>query len=148
MKHPTIWSGVKKRGGGNQPAGSQSGFTLVEILTTLAAAAIMIGAVTVAVNSQSALAQRHRDLVIANAYANGKIESLRSQGFLGLTDGTTDLTNELPEELKAPRSASLVISAESVSVKEVDLTITYHERGNNRTLSYTTLVGELGVGQY
>lgn len=114
----------------------------------MAATAILVAAVTVAVNAHAALAQRHRDLVIANAYANSKFEALRSAGFLGLTDGTTDLAAELPEELQEPRSASLVVSAESVSVKEVDLSITYNERGTPKTLTYTTFIGELGVGQY
>lgn len=128
--------------------GRESGFTLVEILVTLIACAILIVAVNAAVNTQAILAQRHRDMVIANAYANGKIESLRSQGFLALSDGTTDLTSGLPSELKAPRSATLVISAHNASVKEIDLSITYNDHGNPRTYTYTTLVGELGVGQY
>lgn len=125
-----------------------AGFTLVEVLATLMAGAILIGAVTVAVNAQAVLAQKHRDLVIVNAWANGRVESLRSKGFLGLSAGTTDITAELPTELKAPRSATLVISAESVSVWEADLSITYNEYGTPRTVSYTTLIGELGVGQY
>lgn len=108
----------------------------------------MITAVSVAVNAHSVLAQRHRDTVIANAYANSKIEALRSLGFLGLTNGTTNITSELPEELKAPRSASLVVSSFSTSIKEIELTINYNERGVTRTYTYTTLIGELGVGQY
>ena len=125
-----------------------SGFTIVELLVTLMACAIMIGGVSVAVNSQSVIAQRHRDLVIANSYANGKVESLRSKGFLGLSAGTTDVTSELPSELKAPRSGTLVVSAESASVWRAALTVSYSERGSTRTLEYTTLIGELGVGQY
>lgn len=124
------------------------GFTIVELLATLFVCAILIGAVSIAVNSQSVVAQRHRDMVIANAFANSKVEALRSIGFLGLSDGTTNITSELPTELKAPRSASLVISSHSVSVKEVDLSLTYNERGVARTFTYTTYVGELGVGQY
>jgi prepilin-type N-terminal cleavage/methylation domain-containing protein len=124
------------------------GFTLVELLVTIFACGVVLGGLSIAVDSQSAVAQRHRDMVIANAYANSKVEALRSKGFLGLTDGTTNLTSELPAELKSPRSASLVVSSHTVSVKQVDLTITYNERGVARTYSYTTLIGELGVGQY
>jgi type II secretory pathway pseudopilin PulG len=129
-------------------ADKASGFTIVELLVTLLACAIMIGGVSIAVNSQSVIAQRHRDMVIANAYANSKVESLRSKGFLGLSNGTTDLTSELPDELKAPRGSTLVISDESVSVKRIELSVTYSERGESRTFNYTTLIGELGVGQY
>ncbi len=125
-----------------------SGFTIVELLVTLLASAILIGSVSVALNAQVSLAQRGRDLVIANAYAEGEFEALRSKGFLGLADGTNNITSDLPTELKAPRSGSLVISAETASVKRVVLTLTYNDRGDSRTYSYTTYIGELGVGQY
>ena len=125
-----------------------SGFTIVELLVTLVASGILIGSVSVAVTSQGRIAQRGRDLVIANAYAEGKFESLRSVGFLGLTDGTTNITSDLPAELRPPRSGSLVVSPQSGSVKRVVLTITYNDQGDTRTYSYTTYVGELGVGQY
>lgn len=125
-----------------------SGFTVVELLVTLIASAILIGSLSVAVNAQSAVSQRHRDMVLTNSFANSKVESLRSLGFLGLTDGTIDVTNELPDELQAPRSATLTISSQTVSVKRIVLTITYNDRGGERTYTYTTFIGELGVSQY
>lgn len=125
-----------------------SGFTIVELLVTLAASGILIGAVSVVVNAQTSLAQRGRDLVIANAYAEGEFESLRSQGYLALTDGTTNITSDLPSELNAPRSGSLTISSQTPSVKRVVLSMTYNDQGDPRTYTYTTYVGELGVGQY
>lgn len=127
---------------------SPFGFTLVEILMTMFAAGILISGVHIAYVAQTSTSARARDAVIANSYAEGKIEALRSKGFLGLTDGTTNLTSDLPTELKAPRSASVVISSQSASVKRVLLTVTYSDRGTPRTYQYTTYVGELGVGQY
>jgi prepilin-type N-terminal cleavage/methylation domain-containing protein len=139
---------MKFRLGTSSYRGRASGFTLVELLVSLMASAILIGSLTVAVNAQSALAQRHRDMVIATAFANTKIEALRSAGFLGLTNGTTTITSELPSELKAPRSATLAISSYSTSVRKATLTLSYNDRGNTRTFSYSTFIGELGVGQY
>lgn len=132
----------------NSKRNKSSGFTIVELLVSLFASAILIGTVSVAVNSQLSIAQRGRDLVIANAYAEGKFEELRSKGFLGLADGTTNVTSELSNELKNPRSGSVQISAQTTSVKRVELSITYNDRGSARTYSYTTFIGELGVGQY
>lgn len=126
---------------------SDSGFTIVELLITLAVGAIFVTSLNSIVISQSYLGQRGRDVVIANAYAESKAEELRSIGFLGLSYGTTSITSELPSELKSA-SGSLVISSHSVSVKKAFMTISYSAQGTPRTISYTTLIGELGVGQY
>lgn len=127
---------------------SAAGFTIVELIVTLVACAALLGGLQVALVSQTAISQRSRDVVIANAFAEGKIEGLRSKGFLSLSNGTTDITSELPSELKAPRSGSVVISSPSSALKQVDLTITYNDKGVSRSFSYTSLIGELGVGQY
>lgn len=126
----------------------QYGYTLVEILVTIIVGAILVSSISLVVSNQSFLAQRGRDVTIANSYAENKVEELRSVGYLGLTDGTTNITSELPSELGSPRSASLVISTVTTGIKKAVLTISYNEQGATRTTSYTTLVGELGVGQY
>lgn len=94
------------------------------------------------------LSHRARDVAAANSYVENKIESLRSTGFLGLNDGTTDLTSELPSELKSPRSGTLVITSQTGAIKRAVVSISYNDQGASRTYSYTTYVGELGVGQY
>jgi prepilin-type N-terminal cleavage/methylation domain-containing protein len=127
---------------------ASAGFTLVEILVTTVAAGILIGGVHIAYVAQTSTSSRARDAVIANSFAEGKVESLRSKGYLGLSDGTTNLTSSLPSELKAPRSASMTITSQTSSVKRIVVTITYSDRGTARTYQYTTYVGELGVGQY
>lgn len=127
---------------------SQSGFSIVELLITLVVAAILILVMNTIFTTQVYISQRARDLALANAYAEGKIESLRSAGFLGLTNGTTSVTNELPAELSNPRNGTLEISDYNTAIKRAVLTITYNEQGKTRTYTYTTFVGELGVGQY
>ena len=124
------------------------GFTIVELIIGTIVGAIIVGGVSLIVVNQVHLSQRSRDLVIANAYVEHKVESLRSIGFLGLTDGSSDITTELPTELNPPRSATLQISSLSEAIKKVDISLTYNDQGVPRTYSYTTYVGELGVGQY
>jgi len=126
----------------------EGGYTIVELIVSMVVATVLILALNAVVTSHIYISQRNRDLVLANAYAESKVESLRSIGFLGLSDGTTDLTNELPSELSAPRSASQVISTQAVDIKLVTLTITYNEQGKSQTQIYKTFVGELGAGQY
>lgn len=125
----------------------QSGYMTVELLVTLMVGAILVLSLNTIVNTHLYLSQRGRDLVIANAFAEQKIEALRSQGFLTLSDGTTSIAAELPSELKPPRSGSLIISTQSTAIKKVQLSLTYSEQGKARTHTYTTFIGELGVGQ-
>lgn len=124
------------------------GFSIIELLVVIVIGTIMIGGISMIVTSHSYISQRGRDLIVANAYGERKIESLRSIGFLGLADGTTDITNELPAELSPPRSALLIISTASTGLKKVELSLTYNEQGASRSYLYTTYLGELGVGQY
>jgi hypothetical protein len=126
----------------------QTGYLTVELIIALVVGALLILSLNNIVVSQGYLAQRGRDQSTANAFAEQKFEALRSQGYLSLTNGTTSLTNELPSELKRPRSASLVISSQSAALKKVHLTVTYSEQGKTRTHAYITYIGELGVGQF
>ncbi len=120
----------------------------VELLITLIVGAILVLSLNSIVSSHSYLTQRSRSLVMSNAFAEEKIEALRSAGYLGITNGTTSITSELPADLHKPRSGSLTISQETSAVKRVRLNITYNEQGASRTQTYTTFIGELGVGQY
>src|SRR3990167_10154896 len=126
----------------------QAGFTLVELLVAIIVGAIFAGSANLIIVQHTHLGQRGRDMVLANAYVEGKVEALRSKGFIGLNNGTTDITNELPTDLNAARSATLQISNYSNSIKKIDIAIAYNDQGANRTYSYSTLIGELGVGQY
>lgn len=129
---------------------NQTGFTLVELMTAIVIGAFFVGAVSTLIVNSSKIAQRARDVAVANSFAENKVESLRSIGYLslGLTSSPTDITSELPSELQAPRSATLNISQHSTSIKEAVLSIEYNDQGQQKTYSYTTFVGELGVGQY
>lgn len=121
---------------------------MVELLITLLVGAVLIISLNTIVVSHGYLSQSSRDVIVANAFAEQKIEALRSQGYLGLPVGTTDITSELPTELVRPRSSSLVVSTHTAAIKKIHMTITYNQQGAARTHTYTTLIGELGVGQF
>lgn len=127
---------------------TEYGFTIVELLITLIVGAVLITGLHSIVTSQTYITERSRDLVIANSYVEARIEALRSLGYSGLTDGTTDITSELPAELNSPRSANLIVTTHTTAIKKVVINLTYNEQGTERSHSYTTLIGELGVGQY
>ena len=119
----------------------------MELLVTMAVAAIVIGSLSQVVTSYVHVAQRGRYLNLANSYVEAKIESLRNAGFNSLSDGTTNVSAELSSQLPPVRSASLVISTPSAGLKQIDLTVSYNDQAQNNSISYTTYIGELGVGQ-
>lgn len=127
---------------------NEDGFTVVELIVALIVGTIMIGSAILMMTSEEHISQSHRDLVVANAFVEQRIEALRSSGYLALSDGTTDISSQMPAELNSPRSGSVVVSTPSSGIKQIDVSITYNDQGAARTFAYRTYVGELGVGQY
>src|SRR5579862_6210342 len=107
---------------------SQAGFTLVEILVTITVCGIILASMSLSLINQTHISQENRDLVLANAYVEGKVEALRSAGFKSLANGTTDISSELPSELGSPRSATLTISSLDVSTEKIDISVTYNDQ--------------------
>ena len=126
----------------------QSGYTLVEILLAIIVGGLLVGSANIIMVNQVNISQRGRDIVIANSYAEGKMEALRSAGFSGLTNGATNITSDLPSELAPPRNALLTVASQSTAIKKITLDVTYNDQGDSRSFQYTTFIGELGVGQY
>jgi prepilin-type N-terminal cleavage/methylation domain-containing protein len=125
----------------------QAGFTIVELLVAIAVGAVVIASLSQVVSSYIHTAQRGRYLNLANSYAEAKIEALRNQGYNSLSTGTTDVSSELPSQLPLGRSASMVVTSPSGGIKEVVLNISYKDQGQTNNYTYTTYLGELGVGQ-
>jgi len=126
---------------------NESGFTLVELMTAIVIGAFFFGAVSTLISNNSHLANRSRDVAATNAFVENKVEELRSAGYLSLSNGNSNITSELPDELRPPRSATVNVTSASTSVKKVEISVGYNEQGSTKTYSYTTYIGELGVGQ-
>jgi prepilin-type N-terminal cleavage/methylation domain-containing protein len=124
------------------------GFTIIELLVSIVITVILVAGINAIYIAHLSSSQQTRSMSTVASYAENKIESLRSLGFLGLSDGSTDISNELPGDLKNPKSGTLIISSKETGLKEVKLNISYNDQGNTRDYSYTTYIGELGVGQY
>lgn len=122
------------------------GLTIVELLVAIAVAAVVTTTLSSVTTSYIHVAQSGRDLNLANAYVEAKVEALRNAGYSTLTNGTTSLTTDLPSQLPLGKSASMTISDKSAGIKQVDITISYKDQGT-KSYSYTTYIGELGVGQ-
>lgn len=124
-----------------------AGFTIIEILISLAVFAITIPAITISINNLIVLNNRSRDLALVNIIASNKAEQVRSAGYNSLNDGSVDFSNELSSEIASPKSATYTVSHPSTGVAEVLITISYKDYNQTRTQTYKTIVSELGVGQ-
>ncbi len=123
------------------------GFTIVELLVTIALSGIIVGSLSQVTTSYLHLSQRGRYLNLANAYVEAKVETLRNQGYSSLTPGTTNISSELPSQMPPVRNASMVIGSPSGGLKQVDISVSYTDQGQSNSYNYTTYIGELGVGQ-
>jgi prepilin-type N-terminal cleavage/methylation domain-containing protein len=126
---------------------SQKGFTIVELVVTIVVAGFIIPAVALALTNLSVVNKIARDKTLANMLVQNKAETLRSAGYNSLSDGTTSFVSELPNTMGSPRSASYTISSPTTGIKQVDITISFTEYHNSKSLSFRTYISELGVGQ-
>ena len=123
------------------------GFTIVELLVTIAVAAIVTGSMSQVVTSYVHTAQRGRYLNLANAYVEAKVETLRNTGYNSIALGSTSLNSELPSQLPPQRSATMTVTNPSGGIKQIVIVVNYNDQGNSNQYTYTTDIGELGVGQ-
>jgi type II secretory pathway pseudopilin PulG len=123
------------------------GFTVIEVLVGIGLFGIVMPSIIIAVVGVSKLNDRAADLSRANILAEQKIETLRSQGYNTLTDGTVDFTDELNPTFTAPRSATYTVISPTAGYKEIQVDIKYTVDGNEKLISFRSLMSELGVSQ-
>ncbi|MDB5170294.1 MAG: hypothetical protein JWN82_690 [Candidatus Saccharibacteria bacterium] len=123
------------------------GFTLVEILVTI----LLLGIATASLSSvfisirNIQLQSSYYDT--ANRAAAREIESLRNDSYATLTAGQTiNFTADLPTTLPN-RNGTVVVSAPTDGIRRVDATVTYKAQGKTRTLTLSSLIGEIGITQ-
>lgn len=125
---------------------NQRGFTIVEMLVALALFAIVIPSLTLGLSTLTQLNNRARDLTLISIIAENKIESLRSIGYNSVATGTSTFTTELPTEIASPKSATLTVT-QGTGKKVVTVSIQYTDYRKSKTVVYTSVIGETGVGQ-
>lgn len=124
-----------------------SGFTIVELLITIALFGVIVPLFTVGINNLTALNNRARDLTLVNTLAQNRYELLRSAGYNSISEGTFDFSGDLPTELAEPKSASYTVVSPTAGIKEVTVNISYHEYQGQRDVEYKSLISELGIAQ-
>ncbi|HSX27285.1 MAG TPA: prepilin-type N-terminal cleavage/methylation domain-containing protein [Patescibacteria group bacterium] len=126
---------------------NRPGFTVIELLIAIGVMGLAIPSMAMALRNLTAINHRARNVALTNIIVGNKAEQIRSAGFNSIAVGTVDFTNELPPELAKPRSATYTITRPTAGVDEVTLTVSYKDYNKTRTLTYKTIISELGVGQ-
>lgn len=126
----------------------QQGFTVIELLISIALFAILVPTIVGFLNTIGALNDLAKDTTIANSVTENKVEALRSAGFLSVDAGTVDFTDELPATLSHPRSAVYTVTVINPSTKQIDIVVSFTGSGGQREATFRTYIGEIGVGQY
>lgn len=91
---------------------------------------------------------RSQRLDIAMRAARTKIESLRNNGYSSLTPGSTiNFTSELPSALPAGKQGTVAVSQPLPELRRVDVTITYNDYGKAQTVTLSSNIGIIGIGQ-
>ena len=116
------------RTSGNRPA-----FTLIEVLATLLLPGIVLPVAMRGVSLAMAAADKARHTSEASSLAQGKLNDLVTNG-LSTAAGSGDFGAEHP----GFRWTSQVV-ARDYNVSEIDLNVTWIERGTNRSLVVSTL---------
>jgi len=126
----------------------QKGFTLVELVVTIAITGMLVVGVTSLFITIETTQRKTRLLEIATRAGEKKIEELRNNHYNSLTaDTTITFTNELPDALPEPRQATVAVSEPTEDVKRVDVNITYKDGRINKEVELSSLIGVIGIGQ-
>jgi len=126
---------------------SSHGFTVVELLLSIAVFAIVVPIIILGVVTLSQINQNAINLSYANIIVENKVETLRSMGYNSLQNGTVSFTSDLPVSFGSTKSASYIIATESTGVKSITVSLSYKALNRTVSLNYRTLISELGVGQ-
>ncbi len=128
----------------------RSGAIFVELLIAVFILGTAVLAIYLSIIYAGKVNQRARNLNLAQQIASQEIESLRSTSFSNITvpyNGAFIGNPQNASQILPTASANLTTSwfdANNTQIKAV-VTISWKERTQNRTLSYTTVIGKQGL---
>lgn len=127
---------------------NEKGFTLVELVVTVVVigiAVVGIGGLYYAMQVAEVQSQ-HYDMAVRAART--EIEQLRNNGYATLTPGSTiNFTSSLPTQLPSSKKGTVTVSQPADDLRRVDVTITYTDYGKSRTITLSSDIGVIGIGQ-
>lgn len=127
---------------------NQDGFTIIELLVAIVLLGLSVVGITNLYINIEITQRKTQRLELATREGEKQIESLRNSEYNNLVPGSVvTFTNDLPDELTAPRSGTISVTEPADGIRRLDLTITYDEQGTTKTIKQSSLIGRIGVGQ-
>jgi prepilin-type N-terminal cleavage/methylation domain-containing protein len=126
----------------------ESGFTLIELMVTVTVLGIVIASLGGLYYTMQITEVQSQHYDIAVRAARTEIENLRNNGYSSLTPGATvDVTSSLPAALPSDKTGTVTISEPISDLRRVDVTITYTDYGKPQTVTLSSNIGVIGLGQ-
>ena len=126
----------------------QDGFTIVELLVTIAIVGITTASLSSMFISIQSVQRKTTYVDTATRAAQREIETLRNDNYSYLTPGQTiNFTNSLPSTLPGNKTGTVQVSQPTTDLRRVDVTVTYSENGTSRSVTLSSLIGVIGITQ-
>lgn len=128
----------------------ERGFSLLELIVSAAVMGVIIVAIYTFFEQVRDVNRYANSMVIANQAAQEQMEKYRNTPYNNLPTGTQNMNSMLTPYpvLRSPRSATVAITEiQPNGLKQIDLTITYTERGGTKTMQISTLVASRGINK-
>jgi len=126
----------------------EGGFTLVELLVTIVVLSIIITSLggLFYLTQITEVQSQHYDVAVRATRT--EIEDLRNDGYDSLTPGTNiNFTSSLPSDLPSGATGTVVVSQPIPGLIRVDVTVAYTDYGKSQTVTLSSSIGVIGIGQ-
>ncbi len=127
---------------------NESGFTLIELIVTIAVTGLILGGIVNVYIGIETMQRRTYHMELATRAGERQIESLRNSHYGSLEPGVPiDFTDELPDDLADPKTGTVDVTEPSDGLRRVDVTITYKDGSGTQTIKQSSLIGVIGIAQ-
>ena len=127
---------------------NRDGFTIVELIVTIVILGIAVTGIADLYYTMEIAEVQSQHLDLATRAARSEIEDLRNNGYNALvSQGTINFTSTLPTSLPRNRQGTVVVSQPVSGLVQVDVTVTYTDYNQPKTVKLTSDIGVIGIGQ-
>lgn len=129
---------------------SEDGFTLIELVVTSVVLSTMFLAILGLFGTLRDINARANNLTVATEAAQQQLETFRNLPYGSIAVGTQNTTSQLANypSLGASRSSSSVVTlVDNRGLKQLDVSLTYFDRGIQKQLQVSTLIALSGINR-